>query len=43
MNKLITNALAFVALFSISACQSKKDSPEGHAPHIHSDGSAHYH
>lgn len=44
MKKLITFSLALAVTLAISACQSKKASNhEGHTPHIHADGSTHYH
>ena len=44
MKKLITISLALAVTLTISACQSNKASNhEGHTPHIHADGSTHYH
>jgi uncharacterized protein YxeA len=44
MKKIIALSLALVITFTVSACQTKKANPhEGHTPHVHADGSTHYH
>ncbi|MHB1083112.1 MAG: hypothetical protein ACYC67_27215 [Prosthecobacter sp.] len=43
MKKLIASSLAFAVMLTISACQSKNSGHAGHTPHVHSDGSTHYH
>lgn len=43
MKKIIVFSLALAVTLTINACQSKDGSHKGHTPHVHADGSTHYH